>query len=62
MNRNLTEKVQIRLPPDLRRRVVAEARRRSDRNTKLTVSDVIRSLIEQHLPASVAVCPTSTEV
>jgi hypothetical protein len=51
VNQNLIAKVQIRLPPNLRKRVADEAKRRSTKNMTMTVSDVIRSLIETHLPA-----------
>lgn len=49
MDQNLTEKVQIRLPPELRRRLKFTAKAWSTPKVKLSDSDVVRALLEEHL-------------
>ena len=59
MNQKLTEKLQIRLSPELLKRLEEAVRSWSSPAVQLSASDVVRAVLDQHLPPAQRVEPKS---
>lgn len=60
MNRGMTKTLFARCPPDLVKWIAAEAKRRSTKAMKLTMSDVVRDILEEKRLATTGQKATTT--